>query len=479
MTLRLVLVSLVAALGLTIPGAPMIESWVASTQNWMNARFADWDTRNPQTADYVIVSEFYDVERLAPRPAISSAPVATPTLSNAPPERSTLETAAAAKALPNKAPLVLAAPVTHDRPASFVRTVVVFEPIEPSETLCLGVAEELNRRSDGIVPARITHIRAPLLRVDLNKTLSSIYRGITTSLAQWSKIAASLPPRAASPLRPQRRIEPMMVFDNLYGGVSPRTTIKLPVAQAKPVIPSSPVAQAKPVTLKPEVALAKPVPATVTVPAKVQTQAPRPAAILDTRFVAMEGSPSLYFFGNLTVPAYNVVSARLAPPVSLTPGPEPKPAPKASTAASPKATAVAVSPKPATPAGMPQEVMDDLDVEFAEALLPQDDGFGADAPSAVKRVPALVPRLRFEPLEVGPELSVGIAHELNRRSEGLKQAIPGIPTAPRVATSTPRPTRELNRAVKLTRDAVYAWVNVFTGPALVTVSQSNDPSFGR
>src|SRR5271166_1121937 len=71
MTLRLVLVSLVAAMGLTIPGAPVIESWVASTQNWINARFADWDTRNPQTEDYVIVSSFYVVERLAPRPTQS------------------------------------------------------------------------------------------------------------------------------------------------------------------------------------------------------------------------------------------------------------------------------------------------------------------------------------------------------------------------------------------------------------------------
>ena len=57
MTLRLVLVSLVAALGLTIPGGPMLESWVATTQNWMNARFADWDTRNPQEADYVIIND--------------------------------------------------------------------------------------------------------------------------------------------------------------------------------------------------------------------------------------------------------------------------------------------------------------------------------------------------------------------------------------------------------------------------------------
>src|SRR5262245_6409432 len=40
MTLRLVLVSLVAALGISLPGGPVIENWVASTQNWMNARFA-------------------------------------------------------------------------------------------------------------------------------------------------------------------------------------------------------------------------------------------------------------------------------------------------------------------------------------------------------------------------------------------------------------------------------------------------------
>src|SRR5271166_1454875 len=84
MTLRLVLVSLVAAMGLTIPSTPVIESWVASTQNWMNARFADWDTRNPQTADYVIVSDDYDVEHLAPRPALSSLPASAPVPSDRP-----------------------------------------------------------------------------------------------------------------------------------------------------------------------------------------------------------------------------------------------------------------------------------------------------------------------------------------------------------------------------------------------------------
>src|SRR6516162_88207 len=74
MTLRLVLVSLVAALGLTVPSAPMIESWVASTQNWMNARFADWDTRNPPSADYVIVSDYYDPTPVVLRLALVPTP---------------------------------------------------------------------------------------------------------------------------------------------------------------------------------------------------------------------------------------------------------------------------------------------------------------------------------------------------------------------------------------------------------------------
>src|SRR5438045_1570780 len=120
MTLRLVLVSLVAALGLTIPGVPMIESWVASTQNWMNARFADWDTRNPPIADCVIVSDYYDGERLAPRPPITSIPAAPPAHASASQERSGVLSASETRHLPGKASLVLAADTTTPvRPVSF------------------------------------------------------------------------------------------------------------------------------------------------------------------------------------------------------------------------------------------------------------------------------------------------------------------------------------------------------------------------
>ena len=73
---------------------------------------------------------------------------------------------------------------------------------------------------------------------------------------------------------------------------------------------------------------------------------------------------------------------------------------------------------------------------------------------------------------VGEDLCAGIAYELNRRNEGL--CIPALSLAkaqgPKI--SPPQASPDLSRAVRLTRDAVYAWVNVFTGPAVVTVSQS-------
>src|SRR6516165_114628 len=81
MTLRLVLLSLVAALGLTIPGGPLIEHWISSTQTWMNARFADWDTRIPREGDYVIISDDDDMQlgtgRSRPATPISQLAVAT------------------------------------------------------------------------------------------------------------------------------------------------------------------------------------------------------------------------------------------------------------------------------------------------------------------------------------------------------------------------------------------------------------------
>ena len=179
-------------------------------------------------ADYVIVSDYYDGERLAPRPPISSIPAAPPAHASASQERLGVLSASETRHLPGKAPLVLAAYTTTPvRPVSFVRKLAVFEPIEVGEKLCLGFAEELNRRSDGIhaAPLRVAPVSASHGPADLGRMASSLSHRVTSLMVRWSKLAAAAPPRMAGPLPPPKPINPLMVFENLYGGVAPGRTI--------------------------------------------------------------------------------------------------------------------------------------------------------------------------------------------------------------------------------------------------------------
>ena len=167
----------------------------------------------------------------------------------------------------------------------------------------------------------------------------------------------------------------------------------------------------------------------------------------------METSTSLYFAGELTPPAKSVLPT---PPMVPT---------------KPSATPVAVRPPLSPAVTETRELPDDLDIEVAGELVRQDDGFGAPAPAAKAPLTAATPR--FEPLEVSCDYYVGTAFELNFRNEGFNIPAETVVHTAKIDVPAPQSARELSRAVKLTRDAVYAWVNVFTGPALVTVSQAN------
>src|SRR5271166_2956617 len=424
MTLRLVLVSLVAAMGLTIPSAPVIESWVASTQNWMNARFADWDTRNPQTADYVIVSDFYDMERLAPRPARSSLPATAPEPSARPGPPS-----ASSAAFSSKPALLQDTRSAAVRPVSFVRERKSFEPIWVGEKLNLGIAYELNLKNEGIgvVPPRVVRKPAATVQFDPIPVVRKIYREIQLELAQWSRTLGSVLPRVVFPASSPWRFEPVVVAKNPRGGVA-----------EKLIQPSQGIG------INPAVAGA---------PRPPVTSPPRPALASESSFGPMETSTSLYFAGELTPPAKSVLPT---PPIVPT---------------KPSATPVAVRP-PLSPAMTEtRELPDDLEIEVASELVRQDDGFGAPAPAAKAPLTAATPR--FEPLEVSCDYYVGTAFELNFRNEVFNIPAETVVHTVKIDVAAPQSARELSRAVKLTRDAVYAWVNVFTGPALVTVSQAN------
>jgi hypothetical protein len=70
----------------------------------------------------------------------------------------------------------------------------------------------------------------------------------------------------------------------------------------------------------------------------------------------------------------------------------------------------------------------------------------------------------FEPLEVGDDIYSGEAYALNRGAEGI--AAPA--TAP--ASEPENVDERLTNAVRLTREAVFAWASLLHGPAVVTIS---------
>jgi hypothetical protein len=314
----------------------------------------------------VIVSDYHDVERLAPRPALSSLPATAP---------------------------------------------------EPSDR--------------------------PGLPFDPKPVVKKVYREVQLELAQWSRTLGSVLPRVVFPAASPRRIEPVVVAKNPGGGVADKL-----IQQSRGIGINPPMAAAP----RPAVASA-PRPAVASAPRPVVTSPARPALASQTSFGPMETSASLYFAGELTPPAKSVL-------------PTPRRVPT-----KPSATPVAVRPPLSPPATQIRELPDDLDIEVAGELVQEDDGFGAPARAA--KAPATATTPRFEPLEVSCDFYVGIAFELNFRNDGL--SIPAESAVETAKTDVPAPHsgRDLSRAVKLTRDAVYAWVNVFTGPALVTVSQSN------
>jgi hypothetical protein len=423
MTLRLVLVSLVAALGLTIPGGPMIENWVATTQNWMNARFADWDTRNPQEADYVIINDSYDAVLATPRRATTSG--------ETPRESQGIELASPGAKTPTTLFLTVAspAPKTVVRPVSFVRKSTIFTPIVAvgNDQPGIAFADELNRRSEGIGVVRppVARRATVLPRFAPFAAAGSMYAAIAFESILGPRAGAAASPATVSPSsgRPQPappRFTPIVVAENPYSGIAHELNRRNEGLDIKSV---------------------------ATVHRAPTIAAPKVTSVAG--FGSMETGENLYFAEPLepVKPVVTVMVPRVTSP------------------------AAKIAPVASFDSG------EDLFVEVAGELLGDSDGFATARPNpkaaapVLASAPAPVVVRKFEPIEVGDDLYVGVAYELNRRNEGLNIPAIAVARAKKSPVGPPLPTRELNRAVKLTEEAVYAWVSVLTGPALVTVSK--------
>jgi hypothetical protein len=354
----------------------------------------------------------------------------------------------------------------------------VFQPIEVAERVDLGPAERLNLMSEGVgvLPPRgdVAAIRRGLALIDL---AGALYQGIDSCLNTLNEGVRKVPAHVSGWVAKRRGLQPIRVFEDLYGGSRKMREAQTKVVSLKPSLPA------------------------------VSSRPPEKYAI--TSFGPMEGCPSLYFAGDLDRPASKlaadtkVPASRPTPSVSKAtskPAPattSPAQAPRIAATTTPtsrptapatrgvlkpapadkpqklarKATAAVVQTKPPRSSWRPiEDASRESDLEVA-SIIPFDDGFGSVVvqPTVTKPPAPVVPR--FEPLVVGEVRQMGVAYELNRRSDGQGTLAATLARPQPAKLPRDESSPDLSRAVKLTRDALFAWVNVLSRPAVVTVSQ--------
>jgi hypothetical protein len=118
MTLRLVLVGMVAALGVSIPSRPSSENWFDSAEAWATSMLAQWDSWEPAEDDAAVPAEKRD-HLSCEECRLARLKLATNALRAS----------------------------QGDPPAP---KPVTFEPIRVSEPFETGIAYELNRQSEGL-----------------------------------------------------------------------------------------------------------------------------------------------------------------------------------------------------------------------------------------------------------------------------------------------------------------------------------------
>ncbi|WP_165247826.1 hypothetical protein [Paludisphaera soli] len=382
MTLRLVLVSLVAGLGLGLPAWPKIEGWVDSTQKWMNARLAEIDVRRGEEKQYVVIHD------------------------------------------------LLAAEMERARAARLARrTRTVEPPVAPHmATIALPHPTSPRHRAEMLAGRPATAAVALTLPFALPKLDDFL-------TAAGSSVATTEPESAPEPVVVAARFDDLarLAWDR-FGDAGTRL--------AEGIVQGLRDAEAR--------------------------------ESLDLAFAALESSDNLYFDGEFALQS------------DVAPAPEPELVAAAETAPA------RVVETPAAPAPLPGfEVLEQsADLYFAAPLVDE----SAPAPEAFAAAPAPVaeaaplpsvadagvvalPDDVFAP--IAPVIAgLAEAAHLPTVADADFAALPDdvfAPADPMVASlAEPEPTvpPEVNRAVRLTREALGAWVNVLTGPAVVTASHT-------
>ncbi len=153
MMLRLVLVGLVAALGVSIPSQQGGERWFHSAEAWATSLLAEWDTWEPSEGDEpgVVGTQGHigcEECRLARLRLLANATKGTPTIDRSVAKLVTAKPASAATPS-NSNPSPDAA--KEGRSSAKAGDTVAFDPTRGDESLETEIAFELNRMSEEIV----------------------------------------------------------------------------------------------------------------------------------------------------------------------------------------------------------------------------------------------------------------------------------------------------------------------------------------
>ena len=166
MTLRLVLVGIVAALGVSIPSQPSGDHWFDSAETWATSLLAQWDTWEPadgDEADPAGKRDHFGCEecRLA-RLRVAASAMRAAAGDPPAPKGEDIAPAGAIDAVLAESKGVFVdpkaivgwvqpnVPLAELSPSTNARTSVAFEPIRVSEPFEAGIAYELNRNADGL-----------------------------------------------------------------------------------------------------------------------------------------------------------------------------------------------------------------------------------------------------------------------------------------------------------------------------------------
>ena len=204
MMLRLALVGMVAALGISIPSVPEPDRWLGSAEAWATSLLAEWDTWEPSDGDEWRVAEQGHIGCAECQRARLKL-LATAARPTSPGDGSTpkVETASTPE---NGNPSIAAAETvpSPDRTAENI----TFEPFCVEENFESEIDFELNRMSDGIfTPAAVS----PSTVATSNASEISL-PALASELGIWGELfrAALEPPVAPKPVEPTTtsRLEP-------------------------------------------------------------------------------------------------------------------------------------------------------------------------------------------------------------------------------------------------------------------------------